>query len=183
MVQLPEPTNDARFASIAEMSKERIRQVIVKLERENMVLPVHGQERIDLDLGFRVFRLATSNIRPWEGLTAPTVEEYAAQMALYSDLLVGGWQPLGVIWETAIKEGYGLDARIERVAGPTSNTVYRVTDTDKGQSFLICLDHAIDPETGRAFALTKDDLFICRDMALTDEIAANLALQCRLKTL
>ena len=29
----------------------------------------------------------------------------------------------------------------------------------------------------------KKDLFICRDTALTDELAANLALQCRLKTL
>lgn len=32
-------------------------------------------------------------------------------------------------------------------------------------------------------ALGQDDLFICRDVALSDELAANLALQCRLKTL
>jgi adenine-specific DNA-methyltransferase len=31
--------------------------------------------------------------------------------------------------------------------------------------------------------LGKDDLFICRDIALDDELAANLALQCRLKTI
>lgn len=29
----------------------------------------------------------------------------------------------------------------------------------------------------------KNDLFICRDKAMTDEFAANLALQCRLKTI
>jgi hypothetical protein len=31
--------------------------------------------------------------------------------------------------------------------------------------------------------LAKDDLFICRDVALDDEAAANLALQCRLETI
>jgi len=31
--------------------------------------------------------------------------------------------------------------------------------------------------------LEKDALLICRDVALDDEAAANLALQCRLKTI
>jgi len=31
--------------------------------------------------------------------------------------------------------------------------------------------------------VSKDDLFICRDVALDDDAAANLALQCRLKTI
>ncbi len=35
----------------------------------------------------------------------------------------------------------------------------------------------------RALALGKNDLFICRDKAMTDELVANLALQCRLKTI
>jgi hypothetical protein len=29
--------------------------------------------------------------------------------------------------------------------------------------------------------LDKEDIFVCRNMAMTDEQAANLALQCRLK--
>lgn len=31
--------------------------------------------------------------------------------------------------------------------------------------------------------LNKEDLFVCRDAALTDEMAVNLALQCKLKIL
>ena len=31
--------------------------------------------------------------------------------------------------------------------------------------------------------LSQDDTFVCRDVALDDEAAANLALQCRLKTI
>jgi adenine-specific DNA-methyltransferase len=34
----------------------------------------------------------------------------------------------------------------------------------------------------KTLELQKEDLFICRDVALDDGLAANLALQCRLKT-
>jgi adenine-specific DNA-methyltransferase len=47
----------------------------------------------------------------------------------------------------------------------------------------VCLDDRIDPSTPRDLSLARDDVFICRDVALTDELAANLALQCRLKTI
>lgn len=112
-----------------------------------------------------------------------TTEGYTAQMALYSDLLVGDWQPAGITWEAALKEGFGLNARVEAVPGLACNTVDRVVDPDREQTFLMCLDDRIRPETIGALGLTKDDLFVCRDMALNDELAANLALQCRLKTL
>jgi len=35
----------------------------------------------------------------------------------------------------------------------------------------------------KALELDKEDLFVCRDAALTDDLAANLALQYRLKTI
>ena len=53
----------------------------------------------------------------------------------------------------------------------------------KEQSFYICLDDSINLENLSPLNLGKDDLFICRDVALDDEAAANLALQCRLKTI
>jgi adenine-specific DNA-methyltransferase len=38
-------------------------------------------------------------------------------------------------------------------------------------------------ENLKPLGLTHDDLFICRNRALDDNAAANLALQCRLKTI
>jgi len=87
------------------------------------------------------------------------------------------------MWEVAVKEGYGLNSRVERLEGIEGNTVFRVTDPNKDQSFLICLDDSLEPETLKALGLRKDDLSICRDAALNDEMAANLALQCRLETI
>ena len=60
---------------------------------------------------------------------------------------------------------------------------YRVTDPDRDQSFTICLDDHIDLADLSGLDLSPDDIFVCRDVALDDQAAANLALQCRLKTI
>jgi adenine-specific DNA-methyltransferase len=104
-------------------------------------------------------------------------------MGVFADPLVDGWKPERVIWEVALKEGFGLNCRVERLEGTTVNTVWRVTDPDKEQSFRICLDATLDPGAIRSLDLGRDDLFICRDIALDDSLAANLALQCRLKAI
>lgn len=189
MVQLPEPVPEdsparkAGYKTISEIGKERIRRVIEKMRKEN-------DDKLDLktrempeDLGFEVFKLAESNYKPWTGVEEKEPDAYAKTMELFIDPLVSGWKPENVIWEVAIKEGYGLNARVELVSGLKGNTVYRVIDPDKGQSFRICLDDALKPATLKVLNLRKDDLFICRDAALDDEGTANLALQCRLKTI
>jgi adenine-specific DNA-methyltransferase len=56
-----------------------------------------------------------------------------------------------------------------------------VVDAEKGQSFTITLDDTLTVEAVRALNLGKTGLFICRDTALDDTLAANLALQCHLK--
>jgi adenine-specific DNA-methyltransferase len=82
-----------------------------------------------------------------------------------------------------LKQGYGLTSRIEQVTEIESATIYKVTDEDKRQHFYISLDNQFHFETGRTLKLTKNDLLICRDMAIDDTTAANLVLQCRLKTI
>ena len=183
MVQLPEPTGRQDFPTIADIGKERIRRVIARLKGEGNAQPsleqVHGAE----DLGFKVFKLAPSHFKPWVGVPQLTPMEYADQMALFDDPLVEGWTAAGVIQEIALKEGYGLDCRVETLPGVTGQTVYRVTDPQRQQTFAICLDDQITLGALAPLQLAKDDLFICRDRALDDEAAANLALQCRLKTI
>ena len=71
----------------------------------------------------------------------------------------------------------------EEVKGASGNAAYRVADADKGRPFLICLDDKLKAATGKAMGLKEDDLFICRDVALTDEQVANLALESKLKSI
>ena len=88
----------------------------------------------------------------------------------------------GVQYEIALKEGYPLDSTLEEVAGLQTNTIFRIVAPDGTQTFHVCLGEELAETDIERLRLSKDSVFICRDIALTDTLAANLALQCRLKT-
>jgi adenine-specific DNA-methyltransferase len=183
-VQLPEPTGGAEYSTIADISRERIRRVTAKMQAaQNGTLDVSTRETPE-DLGFKAFKLSSSNFRQWQDLPPETdAEEYARQMELFNDPLLENWTPHDVLYEVALKEGYSLTSRIEAVAPDEDGEIWRVTDDDKKQHFHICLSDNVSLERVQALCLGKDDVFICRGAALDDTVAANLALQCRLKTL
>ena len=114
-------------------------------------------------------------------MDASDPEAYDKQLDMFADLLVENWDPINVLWEVAIKEGYGLNTQLERLEEVQDNTVWRITDPDKDQSMLVCLDDELKPSTLSALPLSKEHVFVCRNKALDDTKAANLALQCRLK--
>ncbi len=190
MVQLPEPLQEAKklnnkiiLKTIADIGKERIRRVIDKLKKENEgKLDFKDREKPE-DLGFKVFKLSVSNFKPWTGEVKADVKDYVKQVEMFTDPLVDGWKAENVLYEVAVKEGYGLNCKIEKIKEVKDYEVFRVTDPDKEQSFTVCLDEKIRLKGLKPLALKKDGLFICRDRALDDETAANLALQCRLKTI
>lgn len=185
-VQLPEPlpTPEKELKTISDIATQRLRKVITEYAAEEQ------EDRLELsysseDLGFCVFKLAESHYSRWSGTVEQSPDELANQMEIFNDALLPGWELNSVIYEVLLKEGYSLTSRLEKLDMDegTANDIYRISDTDREQSFLICLDDEIDPKTPRALELSKEDLFICRDVALNDELAANLALQCRLKTI
>ncbi len=189
-IQLPELTSSlseakkAGYKSIAEIAKERIRRSIQKIKNsDNGKLPLQNRETPE-DLGFKVLKLSKSNYRQAEELPSETEPEaYIEQLELFNDSLVDGWEPENVRYEVMLKQGYSLTSRIEEVTEIESATIYKVTDEDKRQHFYISLDNQFHFETARTLKLTKNDLLICRDMAIDDTTAANLVLQCRLKTI
>jgi len=136
-----------------------------------------------VDVGCKFLKLSESNFKPWDNLEEKDSGLYSTQMELYVDLLRKGWKPKNVIWEVTLKEGYSLTSAIEKIPSAKDATIYHVSDPDKDQSFHICLDDKIKLGDLKIINLKQDDLFICRDVALDDEAAANLALQCRLKTI
>lgn len=188
-VQLPEvvPADSAAhragYSTIADVGKERIRRVIATLQRDaRQRLPLDGRETPE-DQGFRVFRLASSNFRVWPGPHPEADTAYIEQLALFNDPLIEGWHATDVLWEVAIREGYRLTSRVEQVPSVPANRVYRVHDPEKDQEFLLCLDDHVAERTPQVLRLAEGTLFVCRDSALDDTMASNLALQCRFKTI
>lgn len=183
MVQLPEPTSNAEYPTIAEIGKERIRRVIARMRKaDEGTLPLSTREEPE-DLGFRVFRLAPSSVRSWQAPAERATDAWLRQMELTGGPIRADAGELHLLWEAAIREGYGLTAQIGHVAAVTGLWVWHVSDADRSQSFYACLAPQIALDALRPLDLARDDLFICRETALDDTAGANLALQCRLKTL
>jgi adenine-specific DNA-methyltransferase len=178
-VQLPEAVNPKERTGKAALAKgwETITQVTRERLRRVLALPDIAASK----QGFRAFRLGASNIRRWTGVEDKTPEGYLKQMEAFADTLVSGWKAEDVIWEVALREGYPLTASIAALDAPAK--CWRVSDANAGRAFIICLADTIDLAAVKPLGLTKDDLFVCRDTALDDTVAANLALQCRLKVL
>ena len=103
MVQLPEPTDKnseaykAGYMNICEIGKERIRRAGEKIKEEK------GLEAMNLDVGFKVLKLDTSNIRKWQ----PDYDNLEQSLMEYIDNFVDGRTELDVVYEIIIK--YGLD--------------------------------------------------------------------------
>lgn len=180
-VQLPEEVNPkertgkaalaAGWRTITEVTRERLRRVLKSNDIEASAQ------------GFRAFRLTTSNIRRWAGVKDATPEGYIQQMDAFADTLVPGWKAEDVIWEVAVREGFSLTATVAPIGDAKSPRFWSVRDDEQSKAFIICLADHIDLEAVKALGLAKADVFVCRDTALDDTIAANLALQCSLKVL
>ena len=183
IVQLPEPTPENSIArkvgyeTISDIAKIRIQRLLAKIRDDNLF-------RESRDLGVKVFKLTESNYRAWNGVAEDTHASYAEQLQFFSKSpLVEDWIPENVIYEVALKEGYRLDSLVESVEDTQRNTIFKVASADSKQVFFICLDEELFQDDIDTLRLTNDDLFVCLDQALDDTQAANLALQCRLKTI
>ena len=174
MVQFPEPTpekstaRNAGFETIAEIGKERIKRVC----QNSAESP-----------GFRVFKLSPSNYETESVPQTDDLQIHISELEETLDPLREGWSEGDVLYEIAIKEGYPLDSAVVRVEGLATNTVFQVTAPDETQTFHVCLDEKLTETDIERLGLSKDSVFVCRDIALNDTLAANLALQCRLKTI
>ena len=181
-VQFPEPlpVPESKLKTLADVGKERLRAVIAKHA---------GVSQGDLDLkdempeGFRVFKLIESNLKRWSGIASKDPEAYAQELLKFADPLLPGWESEGLIWEMALREGYSLTSRVETLPEVDGHTFWRVTDSDRDHFFYACLDSSLTLEAVTRLHLTREILFVCRDQALDDTLAANLALQCRLKVI
>lgn len=116
LVQLPEPLRpgDARSKpalefcrargvspTIAEIGKERIRRAAAEIASK--------REVARLDLGFRVFRLDSSNIRQWDSDPSNLEESLLCAVECIKD----GRRDADVIYELVLKYGLDLAASVE----------------------------------------------------------------------
>jgi adenine-specific DNA-methyltransferase len=164
-VQLPEKTEEksqayvAGYKTIAEIGKERIRRAAKKIAEEN-------PEKVkNLDLGFKVFKLDTSNIKGWDGNPAMLDESlFDAQDNIKTDRTEHD-----VLYEILLKYGLDLTLPIEDKK-IDDKTVFSVGFG----ALFICLSDAITSKVAEGIGAWKEELQpeICRvvfkDSGFTD---------------
>ena len=143
LVQLPETTpvdSEARkagYENICEIGKERIRRAGEKIKAE-----CEDEERAaSLDIGFKVFKLDSSNLQKWQ----PQPEDLLASLQESMDNFLPDRTNLDVVYEIALKLGLDLSYEVEEREAD-GQTIYIIG----AGALMICLDSQISMETAEA---------------------------------
>jgi adenine-specific DNA-methyltransferase len=180
LVQIPEPLDAknenqkeaAQYCdklgkprNIAELTKERLRRAAKKIKDE---APMFAG-----DLGFRVFKLDSSNIRAWE----PDREDLGTTLLDSVEHLKEGRTEADVLYELLLKRGLDLCVPIETraMAGKDVHAV-------GGGVLMACLAEQIERgdveplalgivEWHKAMAPAGDTTCVFRDSAFADDVA------------
>lgn len=141
MVQLPEhcdPKSEAYkagYKNIADIGKERIRRAAKKIKEEN---PEYKG-----DLGFKVFKLASSNIKTWN----PDRSDLEQSLSDYVDHLKKDRSEQDILYELLLKRGVDLATTIE-----TRKVIDKNIYSIGSGKLITCLDDNIDNDNYKAIA-------------------------------
>ena len=185
LVQLPEPLdpeNEKQKAAaafcdelhkprnIAELTKERLRRAAKKVSRDN---PMFAG-----DIGFRVFKLDSTNLQEWE----PDRDKLAETLEESVDHLKDGRTETDILYELLLKLGLDLCVPIEEKT-LAEKTVHSVG----AGTLFVCLADQIDRDDVEALAQgivgwraeldpASESTVVFRDSAFVDDVAkTNLA--------
>ncbi len=164
MVQLPELCDEKSeafktdYSNICEIGKERIRRVGKKLLAD-------GNENHSLDVGFKVFKLDTSNMKLWDDtpIVDSDIEIFLDRMAGHIQGLKADRSNMDFVYEIMLKLGYSLTATID-IAEIDGQVIYIVDD---GKMF-ICLQPGITAEQVERMAAYAPQKIVLAENALAD---------------
>ena len=159
MVQLPEPCAEgteaakAGYKNICEIGKERIRRagekIKAEIEEQNAQLKIGEEPKKVPDIGFRVFKLDSSNLKQWQ----PDYENLEASFFDSISNYVEGRSELDVVYEIMLKMGMELTWPLETHTIGGKN-VYEI---GMG-ALMICLDDHITTEVAEGMAALYKEL-------------------------
>jgi len=179
LVQLPEfipessPARQSGFGTIADITKERVRRVIEKLNDED------GNNK-NQDRGFRVFKLAESNFTPWDGSIDQSPEALSRQMEIHIEHVRQGRSDQDILYEILLKSGFPLSIPVETLQ-VDGKIVYSISDG----IMLVCLDRNLSLPLVQAIVdrLPERVVFLDEGFAGNDALIVNAKEACRLKNI
>ena len=142
LIQVPEATDEKSeayktgYKNICEIGKERIRRAGDKILEES--------DNKDLDVGFKVFKLDSSNLEKWD----PDYDNLEQMLLINRETIKPDRTELDLIYEIMLKYGIDLTLPIEKI-----NNIYSIGYG----ALLICLDENITKEIAEKIIKLKSD--------------------------
>ncbi|KAF5058140.1 DNA methylase [anaerobic digester metagenome] len=158
MIQLPEVIDEkseackAGYKNICEIGKERIHRAgdkIVSELQNNGQTSLDGKKASDLDIGFKVFKLDSSNLQKWD----PDYENLKQTLLDSVENLVPGRSELDLVYEVMLKYGIDLTLPVEEFT-VQGKKVYSIGFG----ALLICLEDKITADMASEIIKLKEDL-------------------------
>lgn len=173
MVQLPEQTDDKSeayktgFTNICEIGKERIRRAANKVQEEKRSKAekdgMFANSEDTQDYGFRVYRLADSNMQ--DVYYRP--QDYKQEtLNMFADNIKPDRTPDDLLAQVMLDWGLPLSYKIEQI-DVNGKQVFRVAQ----DSLLACFDKGIDEAFAKAVAKEKPLRVVFRDSGFANDTA------------
>jgi len=177
LVQIPELCDEkseaykAGYKNICEIGKERIRRAGKKILEEHIQVTM-DEDKSPLDVGFRVFKLDTSNLKTWDA--TPIEDEQLDLLYQRMNSMIHRVKPertdLDMIYEIMLKLGVPLTYSVTSFS-VNNKTVYGVGDDCL---LLVCLAEDVQPEDIEQMAeYAPAKIIISRDSFADDTAMAN----------
>jgi len=169
-VQLPEPTDNNEDSAITDITKERLRRAGEKIRDKS---PLFSG-----DLGFRVFKLDSTNILEWD----PDRDKIAETLEASIEHLKADRTEQDILFELLLKLGLDLCVPIETQKVEVSAKQAHHLHSIGGGSLLVCLSQSIPQVDVEPLALALvawhqqlkpagDTTVVFRDSAFADDVA------------
>ena len=170
MVQLPELTDEkseafkAGYKNICEIGKERIRRAGSKIKEQNT----------DVDVGFKVLKLDTSNLVKWDDTPVSETEVLKERFDSVVKTLKFDRSELDVVYEVMLKLGIPVTYQVN-LTDINGRKVYSIGDDGL---ILVCLDGSnggITPEDISAMCDLTPAKIVAAEEAFKDDVALSNA--------
>ena len=160
MVQVPENTDEkseafkSGYLNICEIGKERIRRAAKKIKLDT---------NADIDYGFRVYRLADSNM---QDVYYKPQDYKQASLELFSDNVKTDRTTDDLLAQVMLDWGLPLSLKIEQVE-ISGKHLFKVAEN----SLYACFDKNIDEQFAKELAISKPLRVVFKDASFKDDTA------------
>jgi len=209
LVQMPEQCDESKagYKTIADIGKERIRRVILRIKENTSVrhsrengnperlfgdkeldsrLQTAGMTKEDsdklqtkTDLGFKVFKLSSSSFKIWRSSEIDSEEKLAQQLDAFTDPIRPGAEKQNMLYELMLKAGYELTSSVQYA--PLSKGKGAVGYYSINNNELIIALDALNEKLIKQIIAAKPQKVITLDSLFTgnDQLKTNTVLQMR----